>query len=144
MKLMDFNRAKNDCDECIKINPAFIKAWIRKGAVLEAMKQHDKAIDAYQVLFHIYDLICYFLIQEAIKLDPNAKEASEGMNRVMTAKYASRNDPEQVKQRAMNDPEVAQIMGDPGMRMILEQVSKLPIMLPINAFLDATKSSCCR
>ena len=66
------------------------------------------------------------------------------MNRVMTAKYASRNDPEQVKQRAMNDPEVAQIMGDPGMRMILEQVSKLPIMLPINAFLDATKSSCCR
>jgi len=55
-------------------------------------------------------------------LDPNAKEASEGMNRVMTAKYASRNDPEQVKQRAMNDPEVAQIMGDPGMRMILEQV----------------------
>lgn len=123
MKLMDFNRAKNDCDECIKINPTFIKAWIRKGAVLEAMKQHDKAIDAYQVyyfkaLFYNH----YFVIQEAIKLDPNAKEASEGMNRVMTAKYASRNDPEQVKQRAMNDPEVAQIMGDPGMRMILEQV----------------------
>jgi len=111
MKLMDFNRAKNDCDECIKINPTFIKAWIRKGAVLEAMKQHDKAIDAYQ---------------EAIKLDPNAKEASEGMNRVMTAKYASRNDPEQVKQRAMNDPEVAQIMGDPGMRMILEQMQQNP------------------
>lgn len=124
MKLMDFNRAKNDCDECIKINPTFIKAWIRKGAVLEAMKQHDKAIDAYQVFFCFKALFSnrYFVIQEAIKLDPNAKEASEGMNRVMTAKYASRNDPEQVKQRAMNDPEVAQIMGDPGMRMILEQV----------------------
>ena len=123
MKLMDFNRAKNDCDECIKINPTFIKAWIRKGAVLEAMKQHDKAIDAYQV-YYLKALFSnlYFAIQEAIKLDPNAKEASEGMNRVMTAKYASRNDPEQVKQRAMNDPEVAQIMGDPGMRMILEQV----------------------
>ena len=123
MKLMDFNRAKNDCDECIKINLTFIKAWIRKGAVLEAMKQHDKAIDAYQV-YYLKALFSnlYFAIQEAIKLDPNAKEASEGMNRVMTAKYASRNDPEQVKQRAMNDPEVAQIMGDPGMRMILEQV----------------------
>ena len=123
MKLMDFNRAKNDCDECIKINPTFIKAWIRKGAVLEAMKQHDKAIDAYQVChLNVFSLKYYFVFQEAIKLDPNAKEASEGMNRVMTAKYASRNDPEQVKQRAMNDPEVAQIMGDPGMRMILEQV----------------------
>ena len=67
--------------------------------------------------------ICSIIVKEAIKLDPNAKEASEGMNRVMTAKYASRNDPEQVKQRAMNDPEVAQIMGDPSMRMILDQVS---------------------
>jgi len=75
------------------------------------MKQHDNAMESYQ---------------EALKLDPNAKEASEGLNRVMTAKYASRNDPEAVKQRAMNDPEVAQIMGDPTMRMILEQMQQNP------------------
>jgi len=111
MKLMDFNRAQKDCEECLKLNPGFVKAWIRKGAVQEAMKQHDNAIESYQ---------------EAIKLDPNAKEASEGINRVMTAKYASRNDPEAVKQRAMNDPEVAQIMGDPTMRMILEQMQQNP------------------
>ena len=50
----------------------------------------------------------------------------------MNAKYASRNDPEAVKQRAMNDPEVAQIMGDPTMRMILEQVK-------LNKFLNLLK-----
>ena len=50
MKLMDFNRAQKDCEECLKLNPGFVKAWIRKGAVQEAMKQHDKAIDSYQVL----------------------------------------------------------------------------------------------
>merc|ERR1711953_34666 len=111
MKLMDFNRAQKDCEECLKLNPTFVRAWIRKGAVLEAMKQHDNAIEAYQ---------------EAIKLDPNAKEAQEGMNRVYSAKYASRNDPEQVRQRAMNDPEVAQIMGDPSMRMILDQMQSNP------------------
>ena len=46
------------------------------------------------------------------------------MNRVSSLKYAARNDPEQVKARAMNDPEIQAIMGDPSMRMILEQVTK--------------------
>ena len=49
MKLMDFNRAQKDCEECLKLNPGFVKAWIRKGAVQEAMKQHDNAIESYQV-----------------------------------------------------------------------------------------------
>merc|ERR1711892_40993 len=111
MKLMDFNRAQKDCEEAIKLNPGFVKAHIRKGAVQEAMKQHDNAAESYQ---------------EALRLDPNAKEASEGINRTMMAKYASRNAPEAVKQRAMNDPEVAQIMGDPTMRMILEQMQQNP------------------
>merc|ERR1712192_176673 len=35
-------------------------------------------------------------------------------------------DPEEVKSRAMNDPEVQQIMGDPAMRMILEQMQSDP------------------
>ena len=61
--------------------------------------------------------------QKAIELDPNAKEAQDGMNRVSSLKYAARNDPEQVKARAMNDPEIQAIMGDPSMRMILEQVN---------------------
>ena len=64
-------------------------------------------------------------LKTALELDPNAAEAKNGMNRVMTAKYASRNDPEATRQRAMNDPEVQQIMGDPSMRMILEQVRKV-------------------
>jgi len=111
MKLMEFNRAQKDCEESLKLKPDFVKCWIRKGAVLEALKQHDNALEAFRT---------------ALELDPNAKEAKEGMNRVMTAKYAGRNDPEQVRQRAMNDPEVQQIMGDPSMRLILEQMNSNP------------------
>lgn len=35
-------------------------------------------------------------------------------------------DPEVVKQKAMSNPEVQQILGDPAMQMILAQMSKDP------------------
>ena len=35
-------------------------------------------------------------------------------------------DPEAVRKRAMEDPEVQQIMADPAMRMILEQMQREP------------------
>jgi len=37
--------------------------------------------------------------------------------------------PEDVRNRAMNDPEVQSILGDPAMRMILEQMQKEPAAL---------------
>lgn len=56
----------------------------------------------------------------------NYQEASEGMQRCMVS-HATRDDsPEEVKKRAMADPEVQQIMSDPAMRMILEQMHKDP------------------
>ena len=36
------------------------------------------------------------------------------------------NDPAAVKARAMADPEVQEIIGDPGMRLILEQMKENP------------------
>lgn len=38
----------------------------------------------------------------------------------------SNDDPEEVRKRAENDPEIQQILGDPGMRMILEQMQNDP------------------
>ncbi|CBY09638.1 unnamed protein product [Oikopleura dioica] len=96
-KLMEFHRAQKDCEEALKIQARFC--------------QLDNALESYR---------------KAIELDPNAKEAQDGMNRVSSLKYAARNDPEQVKARAMNDPEIQAIMGDPSMRMILEQMQQNP------------------
>lgn len=39
---------------------------------------------------------------------------------------AESEDPEAVKQKAMNNPEVQQILSDPAMQMILAQMSKDP------------------
>uniref|UniRef100_A0A7N6A4U5 Stress-induced-phosphoprotein 1 n=1 Tax=Anabas testudineus TaxID=64144 RepID=A0A7N6A4U5_ANATE len=110
-KLLEFQLALKDCEECIKLEPTFIKGYTRKGAALEAMKDYSKAMDAYQ---------------KALELDSSSKEATEGLQRCMVSQAMRNDSPEEVKKRAMADPEVQQIMSDPAMRMILEQMQKDP------------------
>ncbi|KAK9536214.1 hypothetical protein VZT92_006020 [Zoarces viviparus] len=111
-KLLEFQLALKDCEECIRLEPSFIKGYTRKAAALEAMKDYTKAMDVYQ---------------KALELDSSSKEATEGIQRCMVSQTTTRTDtPEEVKQRAMSDPEVQQIMSDPAMRMILEQMQKDP------------------
>ena len=56
----------------------------------------------------------------------NLQEAAEGYQRCLMAQYNHNDNPEEVKRRAMADPEVQQIMSDPAMRLILEQMQKDP------------------
>lgn len=54
------------------------------------------------------------------------QEVKEGLGACYRAQRIPGGDPEEIKKRAMNDPEVQQIMGDPAMRMILEQMQENP------------------
>jgi len=107
-KLMEFNLALKDCDKCIELDPTFLKGHIRKGHVCIALKNPQKAMDAFE---------------KAIDLDANNDEARQGMRQAM---QAINSDPEMAKKRAMEDPEVQEIMRDPAMRMILEQMQNEP------------------
>jgi len=107
-KLMEFNLALKDCDKCIELDPNFIKGHIRKGHICIALKNFQKAIEAFE---------------KAQSLDSGNQEAVEGYRQAM---MAMNSDPEAVRKRAMEDPEVQAIMADPAMRMILEQMQREP------------------
>lgn len=107
-KLMSFDLALADCESSIKIDPTFVKAYLRKAKVLQGMGRHSKVGPVYE---------------KALELDPNCGEAIEGYKNCSIQSHA---DPEETRKRAMNDPEVQQILNDPAMRMILEQMQNDP------------------
>lgn len=107
-KLMEFPSALKDCEEAIKIDPEFVKAYVQKGSILTVLKEKSKAQSAYA---------------KALELDPTCQEAIDGYRQC--ALETSMN-PEEARARAMEDPEVQRILGDPAMRMILEQMQTDP------------------
>ncbi|KAI6189640.1 hypothetical protein M3Y97_00030500 [Aphelenchoides bicaudatus] len=106
-KLMEFQRAIDDCDICIKKDPKFLKAHLRKGGALQAMHEYGRAQKCYE---------------DALAIEPSNREAMDGLiscNRNNT-------NPEKSREQALQDPEIQAILGDPAMRVILEQMSQDP------------------
>lgn len=61
--------------------------------------------------------------QKALELDPNSSEAAEGYQQCMMALHSN---PEEMRKRAMADPDIQAILRDPAMRLILEQMQNDP------------------
>lgn len=107
-KLAAFDLGLKDCETCVKLDEKFVKGWIRKGKILQGMQQQSKALTAYQ---------------KAMELDPSSGEALEGYRQCSMAVHSN---PQETRQRAMGDPEIQEILRDPAMRMILEQMQSDP------------------
>lgn len=107
-KLAAFDLGLKDCETCLKLDPKFIKGWIRKGKIHQGMQQASNASSAYQ---------------KALELDPNNAEALDGFKQCMVADSSN---PEEMRKRAMADPEIQSILQDPAMRLILEQMQNDP------------------
>lgn len=100
-KLAEFKMAHDDADECIKRDPKFVKGYIRKGMALLAMKKSTEAAKAFR---------------EALDLDDMNAEALDGYRKAIGS-----TDPEEVRKRALENPEVQEILKDPAMNLILQQ-----------------------
>lgn len=107
-KLAAFDLGLKDCEMCVRLDEKFIKGWIRMGKIHQGMQQPAKALTAYQ---------------KALEVDPKNAEALEGYRACSVSVHSN---PEEVLKKAMSDPEVQQILKDPAMRMILEQMQSDP------------------
>ncbi|CAH8652939.1 unnamed protein product [Heterobilharzia americana] len=107
----DYPEAVKHYSEAIKRNPSDAKlysnraaCYTKKGAACNAMKDFTQARKAFR---------------KALELDSDCTEASEGLMQ----SYSNDDDPEAARKRAVNDPEIASILSDPAMRVILDQMS---------------------
>lgn len=96
-KLVALPEALKDAEQAIKVDPKFVKAYIRKSHVLYAMRDYTKAIEA---------------VQEATAVDEERKhtrEIQEQEIKCQQALFSQRQgeNEEETLQRAMRDPEVA-------------------------------------
>lgn len=107
-KLAEFRMALKDAESCIERDPGFVRGYVRKGMALVALKDFSKAAGAFR---------------HALELDPNNQEALDGYKK---CRLENLSDPETVRRDAMSDPEVMEILRDPAMRIILEQMSEDP------------------
>lgn len=107
-KLAAFDLGLKDCDRCLELDDKFVKGYVRRGKILQGMQQPYKALSAYQ---------------KAIEIDPTNAEALDGYRNCSTSMGSN---PQEVGKRAMADPEVQQILKDPAMRVILEQMQQDP------------------
>lgn len=96
-KLVALPEALKDAEEAIKVDPAFLKAYIRKAHVQFAMRDYTKAMET---------------LQQTTDLDEEHKhtrEIQELMIKCQQAVFSEREgeNEEQTLQRAMRDPEIA-------------------------------------
>lgn len=88
-----------------------VKALLRKGNAQFLMKEFSKCLSTYD---------------EALKIDPENEEAKQGMNKVIYTIQSNQGDDEEVRRRAMADPEIRQILEDPAMQSILQDMQNDP------------------
>jgi len=112
---MDITTALKDAEECLKLDPKFVKAYARKGTCHHLMKEYHKAMKSFD---------------DGLKIEPGNKDCLEGKHKTMntiqmTAGVSSGNDEERLR-HAMADPDIQRIMKDPTIVQVLRDLSENP------------------
>jgi len=113
-KLMEWQLALKDAETCVTMDPKYLKGWSRKGSIHLYLKEFHKSMDCYNMV---------------LELDPTNADAKHNLELVVQkineSNQSGEADPERQK-RAMADPEIQAILGDPQMRSILQEMQTDP------------------
>jgi len=119
-KLGEYPTGLKDCDKCLELDPNFVKGYSRKGNIQFRMKLYHKCLETYD---------------KGLKLDPDNQELLEGIQATMAAINVQQQagGDETVLKRAMQDPEIQEILRDPALQQMLQEMQREP--KSINAFM---------
>merc|ERR1712194_509695 len=95
-KIMDFNGAKTQVEKALELDPAYTKAWGRKGDIEMAYKEYHKSLESYQ---------------KGLGLDSTNQACKDGLRKVtQQINYGRANMTDEQKQEqkahAMADPQI--------------------------------------
>jgi len=106
---MAWEQALKDCDEAIKLDSNFVKPWVRKGKIFQAIQQYHKALNAYR---------------QAAKIEPQNNDLLTAKQELMHAiqkRNSSSEIDEKARQRALEDPDVQAALNDAEVSSVLVQ-----------------------
>eukprot|EP00756_Hemistasia_phaeocysticola_P009003 Hpha_TRINITY_DN14801_c1_g6::TRINITY_DN14801_c1_g6_i1::g.169188::m.169188/K09553/STIP1; stress-induced-phosphoprotein 1 len=116
IKMGAYDDAEKDCQQSLKLKPDFLKAVLRLAQIYTFRKEFHKAMSEYD---------------RAQKMDPGNQEAKDGYQRTMykVQESMSQGNDEERQRRALDDPEIRQILSDTYMNQVLREISEDPTNL---------------
>ncbi len=120
LKLAAIPEGMKDAEKCIELDPSFVKGYLRKAALQFAKREYEAAIATCEV---------------GMEHDKDGKHRSEFQAQIsrcysQTSSSSAGNDQnlsdEERAKRALQNPEVQEILADPAMRLILQQMQDNP------------------
>lgn len=114
-KLGEYPSVVKDCDAAIALDPKAVKAYLRKGQAYHVMSEYTKAMEAFE---------------KGLELDSENAELIQAYQKTMMTLHGPASEPtgtpEEIMAKAMNVPEVREILEDYAMQEILKQMTTDP------------------